>query len=428
MRGRTTPPIEIMRLLPTFLRTGWVVAALWLVAPVPARAQAPLPDFDAAMRGLRFDPAKLDFNNGAGGGGNGMLDADEMALVAAILRQPASSVAPRGGVDRRAVEAALTQARASAAQDVAALVGRWPTAPEVVAGYAMLGRASFAAYDAMSRGFGAPLTGDYSLALALEPHLGPDGDADGDGVSNRLEYQQHIPKGRDAWLRAALDPAERARPVVASAAPAAREVKTVGIVLYPGFEVLDVYGPVEMWSYVPEFKVILIAEQSGPVRSAQGASTVADYSFANAPPIDILMVPGGVGTYTQLKNTAFLDFIRARHAVTSYTTSVCTGSALLARAGLLKGLRATSNKGAFALAVEQDPEVKWVPSARWVEDGKVLTSSGVSAGTDMALGLVARMFGIDRARGLARSLEYEWHEDRDADPFGLKEVPRVFKP
>ncbi|MBK8247073.1 MAG: DJ-1/PfpI family protein [Gemmatimonadetes bacterium] len=405
---------------------GAVVALLALAHPV--RAQVNVPDFDAAMRGLRFAPATTDFNNGAGGGGNGMLDAEEMALITAILRQPAFDLSARGGVTRAKVEAALQQARATAKKDIAALVDRWPTAPEVVAGYVMLGRASFEAYDAMSKGFGAPLTGDYSLALALDRYLGPNGDADGDGVPNRHEYQVHFARGRDAWVKAALDPSERTRPALVSTTPAPKEVKTVGIVLYPGFEVLDVYGPVEMWSYVPEFKVVMIAEQAGPVRSAQGVSTVAEYSFANAPTVDILMVPGGVGTYTQLKNAAFLDFIRARHAVTSYTTSVCTGSALLARAGLLKGLRATSNKGAFALAVEQDPEVKWVPSARWVEDGKVLTSSGVSAGTDMALGLVSKMFGIERARGLARSLEYEWHEDRDADPFGLKEVPKVFKP
>lgn len=100
---------------------------------------------------------------------------------------------------------------------------------------------------------------------------------------------------------------------------------------------------------------------------------------------------------------------------------MCTGSALLARAGVLEGRRATSNKAFFSLAEAQDASVDWQRSARWVEDGKYVTSSGVYAGTDMALGLVARLYGKEHPPQLAHSLEYEWNDDPDNDPFALTE-------
>src|SRR5690606_15412005 len=150
-------------------------------------------------------------------------------------------------------------------------------------------------------------------------------------------------------------------------------------------------------------------EEEGPVASAQGAATIATHSFETAPPLDIVMVPGGIGTRTQVHNETFLDYLREVDETTLYTTSVCTGSALLARAGILNGHRATTNKRAFYLAEEQDGDVDWVVEARWVESGKMFTSSGVSAGTDMALGLIAKTHGIDQARALAESLEYTWH-------------------
>jgi putative intracellular protease/amidase len=198
--------------------------------------------------------------------------------------------------------------------------------------------------------------------------------------------------------------------------------KVVGVVLYPGFELLDVFGPVEMWANVPEMEVVMIAEQAGVVRSAQGVEVIATHGFSNAPKIAILMTPGGVGTLPALENARLLDVLREQDRTVELMTSVCTGSALLAKAGLLTGRRATSNKAFFQLAVDQDPEVTWVRSARWVEDGKYVTSSGVSAGTDMALGVVARFYGLERARQLARSLEYQWNEDPSNDPFALPEA------
>jgi putative intracellular protease/amidase len=174
-----------------------------------------------------------------------------------------------------------------------------------------------------------------------------------------------------------------------------------------------------MWAYAPDFQVIFIAQKAGPVPSNQKVAAVADYSFETAPPLDIMMVPGGDGTYTELDNPVFLDFLRAQDRHTLLTTSVCSGSWLLAKAGLLEGRRATSNKMFFHVALSQPAKVDWVKHARWVEDGKYITSSGVSAGIDMALGVVARFHGRDQARQLARAVEYQWSEDPDNDPFAV---------
>lgn len=392
-----------------------------LPGPLPAAAGSPTKavDFDAAMTSLRFKPDAVDANADASGKGNGLLDADELAVVAAVLNGQAA-----GGPDRTAVEAAWRQAQASASADLAKLSRVYPRAHTLAAGYALLGPGAFDAFSRMTAGFGAPLTSDYSLALALGPYFSAEGDADGDGASNRLEHAAFIGEGRAAYVRAALDPAVRPGPRVAAAPPAAQQSarKVVGVVLYPGFELLDVFGPVEMWANVPEMEVVMIAEQAGPVRSAQGVEVIATHGFSNAPKIDILMTPGGVGTYAALENARLLDFLRAQDRTVELMTSVCTGSALLAKAGLLRGRRATSNKAFFQLAVDQDPGVTWMRRARWVEDGKYVTSSGVSAGTDMSLGVVARLYGQDRARQLARSLEYQWNDDPSNDPFALPEA------
>lgn len=402
---------------------GFVGIGLCLAPPVEAQPSTggALVDFDAALKGLRFDPAKADGNLDAKGKANGLLDSDEMALAAAVLNTPDLDLRSTGGIDHQTVAAAYRQALSSASVDTRRLAKAYPTSAAVAAGYAMLGSGSFKAFNAMTTAFGAPLTGDYALAVQLERFFSPDGDADGDGAANRAEYAAFKREGREAYVRAALNPRVKPMPgqtVAASPAPAAAR-KIVGVVLYPGFEVLDVFGPVEMWANDPDLEVVMISETGGEVRSAQGVVVNADYSFGAAPRLDILMVPGGAGTIGQLENPVMLDFLRRQDKTTAYTTSVCTGSALLAKAGLLKGRRATTNKAFFSLSVDQDPSVTWVKRARWVEDGKLFTSSGVSAGTDMALGLVARLYGQDHARRLARSLEYQWSEDPSLDPFAI---------
>jgi len=194
--------------------------------------------------------------------------------------------------------------------------------------------------------------------------------------------------------------------------------RTLGVVLYEGFETLDVYGPVEMFGNVGEaLRVVTVAEQAGPVASSQGPRTLAEHGFDDCPALDLLLVPGGMGTLAQLENPRMLGWLRERAEQAEVTTSVCSGSAILAKAGLLDGLRATSNKQFFALATAQSDKVEWVSEARWVDAGAFVTSSGVSAGIDMALAVIERLYDRATAERIAELTEYEWHEDPTWDPF-----------
>lgn len=119
----------------------------------------------------------------------------------------------------------------------------------------------------------------------------------------------------------------------------------------------------------------------------------------------------------RLENLAMMDFLRQRSASAEVTMSVCSGSAILAKAGLLEGRRATSNQQFFDFARSPGLGVWWVEAARWVVDGPLATSSGVSAGTDTALSVVARLYGKQAAREIADAAEYEWQSDSTRDPF-----------
>lgn len=194
--------------------------------------------------------------------------------------------------------------------------------------------------------------------------------------------------------------------------------KTLGVVLYSGFELLDVYGPVEMFGNLPKLlEVIMVAERAGSVRSAQGPQVVAEVDFASCPTLDIILVPGGIGTREEINNKALLTWLNERAAHAEIVASVCTGSAILAKAGLLDGRPATTNKKAFGWVMKQGPKVKWVKQARWVDDGDRVTSSGVTAGMDMTLAIIERLFGAKSAEWLAAETEYEWHRDPSWDPF-----------
>jgi transcriptional regulator GlxA family with amidase domain len=194
--------------------------------------------------------------------------------------------------------------------------------------------------------------------------------------------------------------------------------RRLGVVLFPVFELLDVFGPLEMFGALPEqVEITVIAARPGPVGSFQGPEVVATHGFTDCPPLDLLLVPGGFGTREQIANAALLDFVRAQAARAEVTMSVCSGSALLAAAGVLDGRRATSNKMFFRELVASGPRVQWVAEARWVEDGPFFTSSGVSAGIDMALAVIAKLFGAKTSEDIALATEYEWHRDAAWDPF-----------
>lgn len=198
-------------------------------------------------------------------------------------------------------------------------------------------------------------------------------------------------------------------------------MKTLGTLLFPGFELLDVTGPLEVLGNrnldpVP-FRLVSVAETAGLVASVQGPRMEAEHSFDDCPPLDAILVPGGGGTRREVDNPKLIAWLAERAAGCEMVISVCTGSGLLARAGVLDGRRATSNKRAFDWAVSQGPGVEWIRRARWVEDGRYFTSSGVSAGIDMTLHILARITTLDEARRIARVIEYRWNEDSEDDPF-----------
>jgi transcriptional regulator GlxA family with amidase domain len=195
--------------------------------------------------------------------------------------------------------------------------------------------------------------------------------------------------------------------------------RTLGAILYDGFELLDLYGPLEMFgSLGPErVRIVTVAQAPGPVASVQGPKTLAEHGFDDAPPLDLLLLPGGMGTVPQLGNAAMLEFLRTRAPRAEVTMSVCSGSAILAKTGLLDGRRATSNKMFFELATAQSEKVQWVEKARWVEDGPFVTSSGVSAGTDMALCVIEKLWGPELAQIVSDMTEYERQTDPTRDPF-----------
>ena len=204
-------------------------------------------------------------------------------------------------------------------------------------------------------------------------------------------------------------------------------IRRVAVALFEGFTVLDVYGPVQAFASCrvvqpdgkrrPFFEIFTMARESGQIKTGEGPATWAEWSFEKAPDYDILLIPGGFGSRAAVADQPFLERLAQASRRAEITTTVCTGSALLARTGLLDGRPATSNKIAWDWVTQQGPRVLWKRKARWVDDGDVLTSSGVSAGIDMALSLIARLHGREMALTSARNMEYVWHESPDDDPF-----------
>ncbi|KAJ3275983.1 hypothetical protein HK104_003797 [Borealophlyctis nickersoniae] len=148
-----------------------------------------------------------------------------------------------------------------------------------------------------------------------------------------------------------------------------------------------------------------------------GESIVPTHTFANTPKLDILIVPGGMGTRTQANNTALTNFIRDRMGEVEYLLTVCTGSALAARSGVLDGKKATGTKFSWKWITQQSDKVQWVPQARWVEDGKILSSSGVTASLDMIYYFMSKLYGEKLARRMTNIIEYMPNTDPTWDPF-----------
>jgi putative intracellular protease/amidase len=186
----------------------------------------------------------------------------------------------------------------------------------------------------------------------------------------------------------------------------------IAILLYDRFTALDAIGPYEVLSRLPDASLTFVAQAAGPVHTDNGILTLlAESAIDDLEPPDIVLVPGGPGEVTARAGGPVLDWLRCVHETSTWTTSVCTGSLILAAAGLLQGKRATSHW----LALEQLGRVGAVPVAdRVVFDGKLVTAAGVSAGIDMALTLAARIAGDQVAQAIQLSIEYDPHPPFDA--------------
>ncbi len=190
------------------------------------------------------------------------------------------------------------------------------------------------------------------------------------------------------------------------------------VVLFDDVELLDVAGPVEVLSKVDDFDVEMLSADGGSVTSSQGVRLGVDGDFSSATG-DVLFVPGGMGTRRLVEDDHFLAQLKAMAAGRQILMSVCTGSALLAVAGLLEGYTATSNKRAFDWATSFGENIEWRRSARWAHDRDRWTSSGVAAGTDMAAAFVADRYGEEFVSDIADAIELRLNLDADDDPFAV---------
>jgi putative intracellular protease/amidase len=200
-------------------------------------------------------------------------------------------------------------------------------------------------------------------------------------------------------------------------------MKKLAILLFNDFETLDVFGPVEIFGRLKEiYSIEFYSLEGGLVTSSHNVQVLTKKLEENLSEIEIFLIPGGYGTRPEVNNLALIDLIKNISLSAEYVLTVCTGTSLLAKTGLLDGLNATTNKRAFDWVMTQGKEVNWIKKARWVVDEKYYTSACVSAGMDMTLGFIANIHGIELARKVAYEIEYSWQEDKDVDEFYLQEV------
>jgi transcriptional regulator GlxA family with amidase domain len=201
--------------------------------------------------------------------------------------------------------------------------------------------------------------------------------------------------------------------------------RTVGILIFDDVEVLDFCGPFEVFATTimpgadplqgeePPFRVFTIAERPATITCRGGLLVQPHYTLEDHPPLNILIVPGGYGTRREVNNPRLLDWIARQSHSTELTTSVCTGAFLLAARGLLDGMPATTHWASIDRLRTTHPAVTVRDNVRYIDNGHILTSAGVSAGIDMSLHIVARLLGDEVANNTARRMEYasEWTVD-----------------
>jgi transcriptional regulator GlxA family with amidase domain len=188
--------------------------------------------------------------------------------------------------------------------------------------------------------------------------------------------------------------------------------RRLGILLFDEVEVLDFAGPFEVFSVTNElsgdraFEVRTVGVSPGPIRARNGLRVLPDVGLEACPPLEILVVPGGFGTRALLRDARTITWVRERAAAAEHVLSVCTGSLLLAEAGLLGGLTITTHHEVLDLLRERAPDSRVDPGRRFHDNGRIITAAGISAGIDASLHLVARLLGPGVAAGTASYMEY----------------------
>lgn len=180
----------------------------------------------------------------------------------------------------------------------------------------------------------------------------------------------------------------------------------IAIVVYPGYTALDFVGPYEVLQRVPGAEIRFVWHEPGPITAESGVLVIgATHTFDETPSPDVILVPGGMTTVEHSRDEKLLDWVRRAHQTATWTTSVCSGSLILATAGLLEGKRATSHWGVLPLL--KTLGVNAVGDERVVHEGNIVTCAGVSAGIDLGLWLAAQLAGEERAKAIQLGIEYD---------------------
>ncbi|WP_219834220.1 DJ-1/PfpI family protein [Paenibacillus sp. R14(2021)] len=191
-------------------------------------------------------------------------------------------------------------------------------------------------------------------------------------------------------------------------------MKNIAILIFDDITVLDFTGPFEVFSQAKrnnDINIFTVAEELNPIYSNGNLSINPNYCFSNCPKPDILIIPGGVGTRREMDNTRLIAWIKSMHNEVEQLLSVCSGALLLAKADLLEGLKVTTHHNVFDLLENIVPSSTIVErNKRYIDNGKIIISAGVSAGIDMSLYVVEKIFGRDRALETASGMEYDWNE------------------
>jgi len=193
-------------------------------------------------------------------------------------------------------------------------------------------------------------------------------------------------------------------------------MKKVGILIFDKVEVLDFAGPFEVFSVSRDdngdkiYDVSLIGEEIRVVKARNNFQVIPNLDILAKEKFDMVLIPGGQGTRTEMHNEVIKNWVKAQFKEVELMLSVCTGSLVLATSGLLENMSATTHHGAFDELAAAAPNTEIIKGTKYVDNGKVITSGGISAGIEMALHVVAKQFGIEQARKTANYMEYTWNE------------------